>query len=894
MPDFPKNPFIILDPSIRWVPAVTGDELFNTAYETLLPPMVYKIRTEVKEWRERNYVGASETSKQLLQFWFNILHQVEGNIFRFYFAQQEAIESFIYLREVAGARDRYELIKYDSVGRVSAGMFDESWTRYVIKMATGSGKTKVMALALAWSYFHKLYETNSPLSKNFLVIAPNIIVLNRLRKDFDYLKIFKTEPFIPDNGMFDRDWKDDFQLTLHIQDDVKPITEDGNFFLTNIHRVYLNEEKEPTLDEEFLGTKPAPDADTNRGIDLGKILRSDKIKDIVVFNDEAHHIHDPEMQWFKSIQDINNQLKLKTQHGLGIQVDFTATPKHNDGSIFVQTICDYPLVEAIRQNIVKTPVLPDGPSRAKLEEKPSDKFTERYREYIHLGYIEWEKQYETLKNQKTPVLFVMTTTTAEANETKSFLELNYPKLKDAVLVIHTNKKGDVDENATTKAAKAELEILRQAANDVDSDTSSFKAVVSVLMLREGWDVKNVSTIVGLRPFGAESKILPEQTIGRGLRKMFALDVPEELVVIGTEAFIDFVESIKTEGVELGYRPMGAGTEGETPLIVEVDNENEKKNLDELDIKLPVLSPRIYREFKNLEDIDEASLNVAAATFKSFSAEQLKEIVFVDIDGNEAHKTIFKDIIPDYRNVVGFFAKSILRQSGLFGGFNILFPKVEKFISDKLFGKSVDLNDPQTIRNLSEPDVKEKIFTSFKEAIDKLTIKDKGAAQIKQFIQLRKARPIVVKNQGFIKAKKSVFNKVIADNDFELDVAGFLEDAEIISFAKNFLQLNFKIEYQGADGNIHDFHPDFIVKKTEKEIFIIETKGREDLDDIRKIKRLVVWCSDVNNEQNEVKYTPLYIEEDIWKRERTAIKTFEQLVKLFTIKKTKKYEQHQII
>jgi type III restriction enzyme len=885
MPTFPKNPFTILDPSIRWVPAVTGDDLFNTAQETLLPPMVHKIRTEVKEWRERNYEGASVTSKQLLQFWFNTPHQAAENEFRFYFAQQEAIESIIYLYEVAKARDKYELIKYDSLGRVSPGMFDETWTRYVIKMATGSGKTKVIALALVWSYFHKLYENNSQLSKNFLVIAPNIIVLNRLRKDFDYLKIFKTEPLIPDNGMFDRDWKNDFQLTLHIQDDVKPITEDGNFFLTNIHRVYLNEEKEPTLDEEFLGTKPSPDADTNRGIDLGKILRSDKIKDIVVFNDEAHHIHDPEMQWFKSIQDINNQLKLKTQHGLGIQVDFTATPKHNDGSIFVQTICDYPLVEAIRQNIVKTPVLPDGPSRAKLEEKPSDKFTERYREYIHLGYIEWEKQYENLKSRKTPVLFVMTTTTAEANETKSFLEMNYPKLKDAVLIIHTNKKGDVNENATTKAAKTELDILRQAADAVDSDTSPYKAVVSVLMLREGWDVRNVSTIVGLRPFGAESKILPEQTIGRGLRKMFPeqMDFKEELVVLGTEAFIDFVESIKTEGVELGYRAMGKGTPSGTPLIVEVDNENTKKNLDELDIKLPVLSPRIYREFKNLEDIDEAALKVKPTAFKTFSADQLKEIVFVDIDGYEAHKTIFKDIIPDYRNVVGFFAKSILRQSGLFGGFNILFPKVEQFISQKLFDKTVDLNNPQTIRNLSEPDVKEKIFTTFKEAIDQLTIKDKGSAQIKQFIQLRKARPIVVKNQGFIKAKKSVFNKVIADNDFELDVAGFLEDADIISFAKNFLQLNFKIEYQGEDGNIHDFHPDFIAKKTEKEIFIIETKGREDLDDIRKIKRLVVWCSDVNSEQSEVKYIPLYIEEDIWKRERNSIKTFEQAVKLFTIK-----------
>jgi len=227
---------------------------------------------------------------------------------------------------------------------------------------------------------------------------------------------------------------------------------------------------------------------------------------------------------------------------------------------------------------VKTPVLPDGPSRAKLEEKPSDKFTERYREYIHLGYIEWEKQYENLKSQKTPVLFVMTTTTAEANETKSFLEMNYPKLKDAVLIIHTNKKGDVDENATTKAAKTELDILRQAADAVDSDTSPYKAVVSVLMLREGWDVRNVSTIVGLRPFGAESKILPEQTIGRGLRKMFPeqMDFKEELVVLGTEAFIDFVERIKTEGVELGYRAMGKGTISGTPLIVEVDNEKYKK------------------------------------------------------------------------------------------------------------------------------------------------------------------------------------------------------------------------------------------------------------------------------------------------------------------------------
>src|SRR5690606_5203442 len=94
------------------------------------------------------------------------------------------------------------------------------------------------------SYFHKLYEADSTLSKDFLVIAPNIIVLNRLRKDFDGLKMFFDEPFIPDNGFDDKDWKNDFQLTLHIQDDVKTINGAGNIHLTNIHRVVYNEERE--------------------------------------------------------------------------------------------------------------------------------------------------------------------------------------------------------------------------------------------------------------------------------------------------------------------------------------------------------------------------------------------------------------------------------------------------------------------------------------------------------------------------------------------------------------------------------------------------------------------------------------------------------------------------
>jgi len=332
MSEFPQNPFQILDPNIRWAPS--QEDLQEKAYEQLIPPLVYKIRLALKEWRDSSYSGASDTTKALLQFWFKPDgHKKNELVFQYYFAQREAIESIIYLYEVAKARDKYELMRFDLSGRISTGMFPETWPRYVIKMATGTGKTKVLSLVLVWSYFHKLYEPRSDLSRNFLIIAPNIIVLNRLLKDFYDFRIFKKDPLIPENGYYDRDWQNDFfQITLHIQDELKPITEEGNLFLTNIHRVYLNEDREPSLDEEFLGKKPPADADTSRGMDLGKVLRSAKIKDLVVMNDEAHHIHDENMQWFKSIEDINNHLKLKQGKGISLQVDNTATPRETMGS----------------------------------------------------------------------------------------------------------------------------------------------------------------------------------------------------------------------------------------------------------------------------------------------------------------------------------------------------------------------------------------------------------------------------------------------------------------------------------------------------------------------------------------------------------------------------------
>ena len=176
-----------------------------------------------------------------------------------------------------------------------------------------------------------------------------------------------------------------------------------------------------------------------------------------------------------------------------------------------------------------------------------------------------------------------------------------------MLVIHTKNNGEISEAASGKS-KQELDELRKLSREIDDADNPYKVIVWVMVLREGWDVQNVVAIVGLRPYTSSSKILPEQTLGRGLRRMFRGEpVQEKVSVIGTDAFMEFVESIKVEGVELEYQPMGEKTGPKSPLVVEVDRENKAKDIEKLDIELPILAPRIYREYKKLNDLDVTAL-----------------------------------------------------------------------------------------------------------------------------------------------------------------------------------------------------------------------------------------------------------------------------------------------
>jgi type III restriction enzyme len=262
---------------------------------------------------------------------------------------------------------------------------------------------------------------------------------------------------------------------------------------------------------------------------------------------------------------------------------------------------------------------------------------------------------------------------------------------------------------------------------------------------------------------------------------------------------------------------------------------------------------------------------------------MREIVFYDITKNEINHTTYLDsaAVTDYRSVIGYFAQAIMKELRLVSGYDVLYGKVKEFISEYLFTTSVDIDNLNTIRNLSELEATKTIIETFKKKINELTVQDKGSAEIRDTIKLRQTRPFVVKEQGFLMAKKSVFNKIVGDSRFELEFAAFLDkcpDEDVISYAKNYFAVNLRIDYVDSNGDISNYYPDFIVKTKPKEIWIVETKGEEDLDVPLKMERLKKWCEDINAAQSKVHFDFVLVEQEDF--ERYAPKSFAEVTKNF--------------
>jgi type III restriction enzyme len=361
------------------------------------------------------------------------------------------------------------------------------------------------------------------------------------------------------------------------------------------------------------------------------------------------------------------------------------------------------------------------------------------------------------------------------------------------------------------------------------------------------------------------------------------DLTEYVSVVGTPAFLEFVESVRAEGVELERAPMGLDTAPKRPLLVEVDHLDPEKDIASLDIIIPRLSGRIQRQVKNLSDLDVSTISTGKFSLQNFTEDQQREIVFLDLDTKQPAWTtdLGAEVIPTPQSVLAYLASELLRRMRMVGGAPVLYERLKQYIPTRLFDVPVNLEDPNVLRNLSELGPRRHLFETFAAAINNLTLVDVGTAELISEISIAKTRPSVVSNQEYTVSKKTVFNRVIGDSNLELRFAQFLDHAvDVQSFAKNSKSVHFFIEYVSSTGEISHYYPDFVVRAKDGTIFVIETKGLQDLDVAPKWRRLVQWCADASIIQGaKVSYRPLFMTEEDFNEIETRTKSFAELVEL---------------
>lgn len=815
-----------MSPAKRAPPASQQLGLIEPTLKTA--PCVPAIREAVAEWRKRGYKGVTDTTRSLLDFWFRTDHRLpDRRPFRYHDSQRAAIETLVYLYEIVGVRRHKDLIERFAPQTPDLRLLQhDRFARYCIKMATGSGKTKVISLAIAWQYLNAVAEGRDDYAKAFLLLAPNVIVFERLRLDFAEGRIFRSDPVIPLH------LKIYWDFDCYVRGDAERARSEGALYVTNIQQLYerdngTEKSAEPQELTDVLGPQP-PSGNENDDFDERLVARR---VPVMVLNDEAHHTHDEASEWSKVIRGLDDG----SQAILG-QLDFTATPRYSKGALFTWTVYDYPLKQAIIDGIVKRPM--KGIATG-IQEQPSAIASVRYRAYLTAGVQRWREYREQLQPLgKKPILFVMMNDTTDADDMADYLRSKYPAEfeGDKLLVIHTDKTGEV--------SKRDLDKARQVAREVDDPQNPVNAIVSVLMLREGWDVQNVTVVLGLRPFTSKANILPEQTIGRGLRRMFRdsqTDYVERVDVIGNKPFIGFVEQLeRDEGLELGTFVVGK----DKVVVVTVFPEQAKADLD---IAIPLLSPILARKKTLAEEIaalDVAHLAAPILPIKPGDAAAL-QFHYEGFDIITLQKLIERDYqIPEpqtAQEVISYYAKRIAQDLKLPSQFAALAPKVRDFLALKAFGKQVNIESSEMIKAISSNVAQYVTVKTFVQALRTQIVEELAPQLLHSGRKLSETTAFPFSRTTF-PASKTVFNLVAVENEFEHRFAKFLQDAlDVARFAKLPAQFGFTIDYMDSAGRLRYYEPDFVAVLTDGSHKLLETKGREDPDVAYKDRAAVIWC-----------------------------------------------------
>jgi type III restriction enzyme len=409
--------------------------------------------------------------------------------------------------------------------------------------------------------------------------------------------------------------------------------------------------------------------------------------------------------------------------------------------------------------------------------------------------------------------------------------------KSEVLIIHTDETGEI--------TKKDLEKAREAARDIDKADNKIKAIVSVMMLREGWDVKNVTVALGLRPFTAKAEILPEQVIGRGLRLMTDVGPDTQtLEVLGTKNLLDVLRTkLEAEGVGVGT------TKGDPvrPIIIEAVAEKSA-----YDIAIPLTKPVLTHDFKKLTALDVSSLEAI------YEQEELSEIYRVTLKmefattETEVHQANVMADIPISQDLLASITNKVIRKAGLSTVFSEVYPAISEYVATRCFGKGVDVDDEKVRSHLMKLDLQEGIAKYLARKIAELTVERQQLEFDKADFRLSKTKPFPWRrNLPPLAASRTVFNFVATYNDFERRFAEFLEDApDVLRFAslgtteQGDSSTQFRVDYLKPSGAIGFYHPDWVaVQKTDQgEVnWIIETKGRVWEGTEAKDEAICLWC-----------------------------------------------------
>jgi type III restriction enzyme len=827
--------------------------------------LVPHLRAQVDNWRHSQYAGATDTTKALLRYWFDTAHK---NDFRYHFAQREAVETVIWL---------YEIAQYRSLGSLFASLIpdtdadyavmvnsvpdeEDQWARYCTKLATGGGKTKCMSLLVAWSYFNSIYENEVEFARHFVVVAPNLIVFDRLREDFanvdGEVSVFHRDPVLPP------EFAEDFSLQVVTQDDAGGGAYRGALYLTNIHRLY--DKKDSTASAVKQPPSWAgPEVKAAQVFKTGERLR-DRITShplVMILNDEAHHLHDEDLAWPKAIEAINRQSRSKGNSGVMAQLDFTATPKHNDGKLFRHIVSDFPLGEAVDAGIVKVPVI--GKSDELTRFTTANNAFEEYRNHLLLGYKQYESYFEEWKGSNKPVLFVMTENAQKADEIAAQLNTDdrFPLLQGKVLNLHTRLKGKIVKKkqggrellefvpSEKGISDEDLKVLRDLSKQLDEPESPYRCVVSVLMLREGWDVRNVTTIVPLRPFTAASNILPEQTLGRGLRRMTRPgDALERVTVVEHSAFIKFYkDELEQEGLDIHVDDLVDPPKPQTVTIF-VDH---KKKIDELEIVIPTITDSI-QTISNLEVIQFEEIRDSFA--RRFKPLPIREPKAGTIHFEE--RTLFTDevvrkfeldrgLLQMGSTSISVYAREIEKVCRLQNSFAVLAPLLEQFVQDVLFERPVNLYSGEVDHRMGDIDVAEHIRATFVPLIRSATIleqKRKSISKGGNVSEWRNFQATTSERRPCVKANKTLFNLVPCGSLFEAEFADFLDECDdVAAFIKSAGPQKVMIDFLAPSGRPAIYWPDFVVRLKNGEYLLVETKGQTDDAAGLQARAAVEWC-----------------------------------------------------